>query len=88
MTQFEKKVTVWRKPLDDARGQYHPKAGQGNLIRMADGNMCLTLMNDNAEAGDPLDFVSMGIGGMREARGLRDALNEFIAEAESAEVKA
>tara|TARA_R100001530_G_scaffold103491_1_gene72022 strand:+ start:209 stop:472 length:264 start_codon:yes stop_codon:yes gene_type:complete len=84
MTRFEHKVKVWRTAYD-ASGQYHSKSGQGNLIRREDGSMGLTLINDSLVTPDlhPSQWVSMDIG--RDAKALRDALNEFIAEEESAE---
>ena len=82
MARFEHKSIVWHQPYS-LRNDRHLERGLGCINRDTQGYISITKMD--IWANHESDFVLIDIGGIGQAKALRDALNEFIAEEESAE---
>jgi len=96
MTQFEHKSirwadAIWKDPQTGKHrlgDRYHSESGEGFVYREAGDRFgFIHITHRDMTSKDEGDFTRISLA-INKARALRDALNEFIAEAESAEVKA
>ena len=98
MAQFEHKSIRWADAMwkDPQTGKhklgdsYHSESGSGFVNRQAStsnpfGYISVTHRPMNSKHEGDFTLIDLSIA---QGKALRDALNEFIAEAESAEVKA
>ena len=95
MAQFEHKAirfadAIWKDPQTGKHrlgDSYHPESGEGFVYRPVGIGNLLCITKRPMTSKNEGDFTLIDLS-PNDAKALRDALNEFIAEAESAEVKA